>query len=104
MPSKLSYVQSGVSIDRADQAKADMAKSLTPIDSRILNRHGAFASLFEAKFPGIENPVLVLKAEEPGSKQLLAFQHECEASVMIWSTTLSTTSWSWGQNRRQFWM
>jgi len=30
--------------------------------------------LFKADFPGISDPVLVLKAEEPGSKQLLAKQ------------------------------
>ena len=73
--SGVTYKQSGVDIENADATKAAMASSLTPRDPRVLNRHGAFASLFEAKFPGVVDPILVLKAEEPGSKQLLAFQH-----------------------------
>ncbi len=78
---KLTYSQSGVNIDEADQAKRAMAKSLEPRDARVLNRHGAFASLFQANFPGLEDPVLVLKSEEPGSKQLLAFQHGFVRSI-----------------------
>jgi phosphoribosylformylglycinamidine cyclo-ligase len=76
MSSELSYEKAGVNIDNADAAKKEMAGSLETKDSRVLNRSGAFASLFEANFPGVKNPVLVLKAEEPGSKQLLAFQHD----------------------------
>jgi phosphoribosylformylglycinamidine cyclo-ligase len=38
----------------------------------VLSRSGAFASLFVAGFPGYREPVLALKTEEPGSKQLLA--------------------------------
>ena len=48
---------------------------------RLLNRIGAFASLFEASFPGIEHPVLVLKTEEPGTKQRLAVEHGSYASI-----------------------
>lgn len=71
------YKDAGVDIDSADAAKKEMAKSIESAakDKRILNRPGAFASLFEAKFEGISDPILVLKAEEPGSKQLLAIQH-----------------------------
>jgi phosphoribosylformylglycinamidine cyclo-ligase len=72
----VSYLKSGVNVDLADQTKKEMADSLHHTDSRVLNRVGAFASLFEARFDGIREPVLVLKAEEPGSKQLLAFQHD----------------------------
>ena len=70
------YSQAGVNVDVADEAKKEMGKQLETADRRVLNRVGAFASLFEAKFDGIREPVLVLKAEEPGSKQLLAFQHD----------------------------
>src|SRR5690606_22282855 len=35
-----------------------------------------FGSLFDGRFPGYTEPVLVLKMEEPGSKQLLALQHD----------------------------
>ncbi len=76
MTKEFSYKSSGVNIDAADAAKREMADSMETNDTRILNRPGAFASLFEANFPGVDNPVLVLKAEEPGSKQLLAFEQD----------------------------
>ena len=75
MPKKFSYKKSGVNIDVADATKRAMAKSLIPADSRVLNRIGAFAALFEARFPGVKRPVLVLKMEEPGSKQKIALAH-----------------------------
>jgi len=75
MKSRMSYKQAGVDIDTADAAKAAMAKSLETTDARVLNKIGAFASLFDARFPGYKHPVLVLKTEEPGSKQKIAFQH-----------------------------
>lgn len=71
----LSYKSSGVDIDIADATKLAMADSLRTSDSRVLNSIGAFASLFDARFPDCEHPVLVLKTEEPGSKQKIAFQH-----------------------------
>lgn len=70
-----SYGAAGVDISVADAAKRTMAKSLQSDDKRVLNAVGAFASLYDARFPGYEHPVLALKTEEPGSKQLLAFQH-----------------------------
>lgn len=66
-----SYKKAGVDIAAADRAKRAMAKDLAANDPRVLNRIGAFASLFEASFPGVQQPVLVLKMEEPGSKQKL---------------------------------
>ncbi|MBX7138270.1 MAG: phosphoribosylformylglycinamidine cyclo-ligase [Oligoflexia bacterium] len=77
MADSLTYKGAGVDIAEADSTKKLLAKSIDieGRDARVLNRVGAFASLFEAKFEGVTNPVLVLKAEEPGSKQLLAFQH-----------------------------
>jgi phosphoribosylformylglycinamidine cyclo-ligase len=72
----LSYAQAGVDIAAADAAKAAMAASLETNDRRVLNRIGAFATLFDGRFPGYTDPVLVLKTEEPGSKQKLAFAHD----------------------------
>jgi len=74
---RLSYAASGVNIAKADKTKEAMAKTLKSTDKRVLNSVGswAFASLFDARFPGYDHPVLVLKTEEPGSKQLLAFRH-----------------------------
>jgi phosphoribosylformylglycinamidine cyclo-ligase len=77
----LSYKDAGVDIDNADAAKRQMATTLKSNDKRLLNTVGAFASLFDGRFPGYDHPVLVLKTEEPGSKQLLAFQHGRVESV-----------------------
>jgi len=71
----LSYAAAGVNISNADRAKREMARSLATADKRVLNRIGAFASLYDARFPGYKHPVLVLKMEEPGSKQKLALQY-----------------------------
>jgi phosphoribosylformylglycinamidine cyclo-ligase len=69
---KQTYAAAGVDRDGHSDITQGLRSKLTMSDPRILNRVGAFASLFEASFPGIPDPVLVLKAEEPGSKQLLA--------------------------------
>lgn len=74
MADGFSYAKAGVNIDVADATKQAMAKSLDTTDKRVLNRLGAFASLVDGSFPECRNPVLVLKTEEPGSKQKLAFK------------------------------
>ncbi len=81
MPKKFSYKKAGVDIDVADATKRAMRKSLAPVDRRVLNRIGAFAALFEARFPGVRRPVLVLKMEEPGSKQKIALAHGRTRSI-----------------------
>lgn len=65
-----------VNIDLANETKKAMAKALETKDSRVLNRIGAFSSLYDVKFPEYKDPVLVLKTEEPGSKQLIAAQYD----------------------------
>ena len=72
---KLSYADSGVDIAQADAAKVKMAESLKSKNPRVLNSVGAFASLYDGSFPDYKEPTLVLKMEEPGSKQKLAFQY-----------------------------
>lgn len=81
MSHNLTYSKAGVNIDVADATKKEMAKSISENDPRVLNRFGAFASLVEGSFAKIKNPVLVLKTEEPGSKQKLAFQYNRAASI-----------------------
>ncbi len=71
----LSYAASGVNIDEADAAKTTMESTLKSSDKRVLNQVGAFASLFDGRFKGYKKPVLVLKTEEPGSKQKLAIDN-----------------------------
>lgn len=81
MPEEMSYSKAGVNIDVADAAKREMGRSLESSDNRVLNRIGAFATLFDGRFPTLEHPVLILKTEEPGSKQKLAFQHGRVSSI-----------------------
>ena len=71
----LSYSKAGIDITYTDTIKREMAKHLETKDDRVLNGLGPFASLYDIKFPEIENPVLVLKSEEPGSKQKLAMEY-----------------------------
>lgn len=73
--SKLSYKKSGVNIDVANSTKKNIAKVLETGDNRVLNKVGAFATLYEGTFPGYKHPVLVLKTEEPGTKQKLALEN-----------------------------
>ena len=71
----MTYEKSGVSIQTADEAKELMSKSLRTDNPRVLNKFGAFGSVIDGVFSEYKHPVLVLKMEEPGSKQLLAAQH-----------------------------
>lgn len=76
-----SYQASGVDIDTADEAKRLMAQKLEKKSSRVLNSLGAFASLVQLDTSEYREPVLVLKMEEPGTKQFLAAQHGRLSSV-----------------------
>lgn len=77
----LSYSKAGVDITYTDAIKREMAKHLETGDKRVLNRMGAFASLYDISFPALKNPVLVLKSEEPGSKQKLAMEYGYTESI-----------------------
>ena len=77
----LSYSKAGIDITYTDTIKKEMAKSLETRDRRVLNGLGPFASLYDIKFPEISDPVLVLKSEEPGSKQKLAMEYGYTESI-----------------------
>jgi phosphoribosylformylglycinamidine cyclo-ligase len=81
MTDHLSYAKSGVDIDITDDVKRDMTEVIDCGDERVLNRMGAFGSLVEGRFENYRHPILVLKTEEPGSKQKLAFQHGRVSSI-----------------------
>lgn len=75
-----SYKKAGVDISYTDAMKKEMAVYLKTGDKRVLNGFGPFASLYDIRFPEVPDPVLVLKAEEPGSKQKLAMEYGyCES-------------------------
>ena len=78
---ELSYSKAGVDIAYTDTIKKEMAKHLETGDKRVLNGLGPFASLYDISFPEIKNPVLVLKSEEPGSKQKLAMEYGYTDSI-----------------------
>lgn len=76
-----SYRSSGVDRDTENETKQEMAGALEAGDVRVLNKIGAFATLFDGSFPEYKHPVLVLKTEEPGTKQLLALQHDSVETI-----------------------
>ena len=76
-----SYSKAGVDISYTDAMKREMAVYLKTKNPRVLNGLGPFASLYDIGFPGIEDPVLVLKSEEPGSKQKLAMEYGYVESI-----------------------
>lgn len=78
---KLSYSKAGVDISYTDAMKKEMAVYLKTDNKRVLNGMGAFASLYDIGSLDIEEPVLVLKSEEPGSKQKLAMEYGYSESV-----------------------
>ena len=77
----VSYSKAGVDISYTDSIKTEMEQFVSQGDPRILNKLGAFASLYDFKFDKITHPVLVLKAEEPGSKQKLAIEYGYTESI-----------------------
>ncbi len=70
-----------VNIDLANKTKQELAEHLETADRRVLNKIGAFSALYEINFPEYNEPVLVMKTEEPGSKQLIAMQYDRIESV-----------------------
>lgn len=58
-----------------------MSRYLETSDKRVLNGLGPFASLYDVHFPEMKHPVLVLKSEEPGSKQKLAMEYGYTESI-----------------------
>ena len=77
----LSYSKAGIDITYTDSIKKEMSKHLETGDRRVLNGLGPFASLYDISFPEIKEPVLVLKSEEPGSKQKLAMEYGYTESI-----------------------
>lgn len=75
MINKDAYAKAGVDIDAANDSKRQMAEILDTNDKKVLNKVGAFATLFDGAFPDYKHPVLVFKTEEPGTKQKLAFEN-----------------------------
>ena len=69
----LTYSQAGVNLHYTERLKEKLKDHVKSDSPRILNGVGPFASLIDIKFDDIENPILVMKTEDPGSKQKIAF-------------------------------
>lgn len=78
---ELSYSKAGIDISYTDSIKSEISMYVNSMDSRVLNGLGPFASLYDMDFPEIKEPVLVLKSEEPGSKQKLAMEYGYTESI-----------------------
>lgn len=50
-----------VNIDLANETKKEMVKTLETDNERVLNKVGAFASLYDIRYDEYKEPVLVLK-------------------------------------------
>ena len=79
--SENAYAKAGVNRDTENETKEEMESVLETTDARVLNTIGAFATLFDGLFPEYKHPVLVMKTEEPGTKQLLALQNDSAETV-----------------------
>jgi len=75
------YSKAGVDVGHTDALKSEISGFINTNNPRVLNGLGPFASLYDIKFADIKNPVLVLKAEEPGSKQKLAIEYGYTESI-----------------------
>ena len=74
MTKPVSYRDAGVSIDTANEAVdriSALAKST--FNERTLTDIGSFGGMFDARFPSMEEPVLVSSADGVGTKLKLAF-------------------------------
>ena len=77
----LSYSKAGIDITYTDTIKTEFSKYVNTANPRVLNKFSAFASLYDINFTGITEPVLVMKSEEPGSKQKLAMEYGYTESI-----------------------
>src|SRR5205814_3602016 len=64
-----------------DDPKLNSIPTRRSSDLKVLNKVGAFATLFDGSFPEYKHPVLVFKTEEPGSKQKLALENDSVETI-----------------------
>jgi phosphoribosylformylglycinamidine cyclo-ligase len=82
---KITYDNVGISTGKDKSDMGGIGELLKTSDKNVLNGLGPFASLYDfnarAKELGMDDPLLVLKMEEPGTKQLLATKHGYSGSI-----------------------
>lgn len=78
---RYSYAEAGVDIAYTDGLKEAIATYVETSDPRLIGHMRQFAALYDLENETLKEPVLVLKAEEPGSKQKLAMQYGYTYSI-----------------------
>jgi len=82
---RITYDSVGISTSKDKTKMSGIGQYLKTTDKNVLNGLGPFASLYDfngkAKELGLKDPLLVLKMEEPGTKQLLAAKHGSSESI-----------------------
>ncbi|MCK5794018.1 MAG: hypothetical protein KAH12_04900, partial [Anaerolineales bacterium] len=70
----LTYSDSGVSIDKANQAKDRICKlAESTFNSSVISGIGSFGGLFRPDLGGYSDPILVSSSDGVGTKLKLAF-------------------------------
>ncbi|MFV0388093.1 MAG: phosphoribosylformylglycinamidine cyclo-ligase [Pyrinomonadaceae bacterium] len=75
MTKAISYSDAGVSIETANEAVKRIGElAQTTFNNRTLTNIGSFGGMFDAKFPEVNNPILVSSADGVGTKLKIAFE------------------------------
>lgn len=82
---RITYDSVGISTGKDKTKMSGIGEYLKTTDKNVLNGLGPFASLYDfnakAKEHKMTDPLLVLKMEEPGTKQLLAAKYGYSSSI-----------------------
>jgi phosphoribosylformylglycinamidine cyclo-ligase len=71
----ITYKDAGVDIDRKSAMIDGIGAAVrSTFSGRVLHEHGAFGGLFQARFPGMTDPVLVATNDGVGTKTRLALR------------------------------
>lgn len=74
MSDSISYTDAGVSIDAANETTARIKEmACKTFNARTLTEIGSFGGMFDAKFPEMQQPILVSSADGVGTKLKVAF-------------------------------
>lgn len=72
---EMTYKKAGVDILHMNSIKNEMINIMNLVNRYDNTSLDSYASLCDAHFPWIEHPMLLLKTEDPGSKQKLAMEY-----------------------------
>ena len=82
MTKAVSYSDAGVSIDTANEAVKKISSfAKSTFNERTLTNIGSFGGMFDAKFPEMNEPILVSSADGVGTKLKLAFETDVHNTI-----------------------